>query len=145
MANLIEMANRKGLEERKAEMSDKKKLVAYVEQLEKKNKESHEETIEAINNYKQLLDDYNALVEDHNRTADNLQGLMSFIIMQCGILRIAITDDICPDPLAPVSILQVKDDVKDLLYLFNGNLVLINAIKEGKTVAEAIEFWQKQI
>ena len=70
---------------KQAEMSEKRKLVAYVEQLEQKNKESHEETVEAINNYKQLLDDYNALVEDHNRTADNLQGLMSFIIMQCGI------------------------------------------------------------
>lgn len=130
---------------KQAEQIEKRKMVAYIEQLEKKNKESLNETIEAINNYKKLLHDYNALVEDHNKTVNNLQGLMSFIIMQCGILRTAITDDICPDPLAPISFLQIKDDVRDLLYLFNGNLVLINAIKEGKTVAEAIELWQKQI
>ncbi len=129
-----------------------KQLVLRIAALEKANAKleqslakEQEKTKTAIQCYKRIVVDYNALVGVQNDTAKSLNELLRFFILQCGILRTAITNEVTADPLAPVSFLQVTEDTKDLLYMLNGFSIIINALKEGKSVTEAIELWQEQI
>lgn len=115
----------------KQDLKELKKEPVTFDQLEEK--------------YKELLCAYANLTEDMAASVKDTQGMLAFLVLQCGIIRTAITKDISKDPLAPISIVNCATADKDLLYLFNSNLCFVNALKTSNTVEEAMTEWQKSI
>ena len=95
--------------------------------------------------HKELLCAYGNLVEDLDASIKDTQGMLAFLVLQCGIIRTAITKGISKDPLEPISIINCTTADKDLLYLFNSNLCFINSLKESNSVEEAMAVWQENI
>jgi hypothetical protein len=95
--------------------------------------------------YMDLLVKHNGMVTEHNQLVDKTHGLMSFIILQCGVLHAAITGQPDGDPLEPISKIIVDEGNTDLVFMLNGLITFVNKIKETGDVKLAQAEWEKYI
>lgn len=97
--------------------------------------------------YKNLVQQYNQLVTEHNSTVDKLVGILQFMQLQCGILYTAITDNpFVEDPMSKIpGEVLLSDGKADLSYLRNGWLTFLNTLDATQDVSKAQEAYEKYI
>lgn len=97
--------------------------------------------------YKNLVQQYNDLVTDHNQTVDKLIGIIHFMQLQCGVLYTAITDNpLVEDPMSKIpGEVLLSEGKADLAYLRNGWLTFLNTLDATQDVTKAQEAYEKYI
>lgn len=97
--------------------------------------------------YKDLVQQYNQLVTEHNSTVDKLVGILQFMQLQCDILYTAITDNpFVEDPMSKIpGEVLLSDGKADLSYLRNGWLTFLNTLDATQDVNKAQEAYEKYI
>ena len=97
--------------------------------------------------YKDLVQQYNQLVTEHNSTVDKLFGILQFMQLQCGILYTAITEDpVVDDPLAVIPGEALLTGGKaELSYLRTGWTTFLHTLAETQDASKAQAAYEKYI
>lgn len=93
--------------------------------------------------YEALLQDYKQLTQDFQRSYDDRNAMLQFLVMQAGIMYTTITGDKTnTDPLKPISvIITIKPEHEALQLARTHLLFFINLIVQGDPASQALSQW----